>query len=217
MAARVATLLSLCLATDAVDHHHHHGSSVDPCGLACKGVVRTMTCLQGCKGIDKGICKTGKFGLCKAGCLGIRSCKRKCEHAIIRPCEKKLCDDCYNKCEATIIRPCERKCDAAGFGVCVGAISAGVKVVGNETSTAACAELCTAAAAAADGAGGGPEDPFADAVAAAIEVGCNPACKTVINQYAVKPVDHSFPPLMCNKMGFHKGALLLESNETVIV
>jgi hypothetical protein len=67
-------------------------------------------CKAACQGIDVGICYGADYVLCKAGCLGISKCVKKCEHAIVDPCKKKLIDQCEDKCEAAFTE-CKEKCE----------------------------------------------------------------------------------------------------------
>lgn len=74
----------------------------------CDAGCSDVPCTVGCKGLDKGICYSSDWILCKAGCLGIHSCVSKCEHAIVDPCVDKLVNDCNKECTSTM-----DKCKAA--------------------------------------------------------------------------------------------------------
>jgi hypothetical protein len=171
-------------------------------------VTKALTCTAGCEGVDEGICKTAEYVACKAGCLGIHSCKKKCEKKIVTPCVKKIVDDCDKKCVENIIKPCQASCDKDGYKVCDDVVAkVGVKIGTKVVGTEVCAELCSEAAVLADAAGAGPEDPFADAVAAAIEIGCIPACKKAFAK-ALQPSAKSFADSVCEDLGF-KGSTVV--------
>jgi NAD(P)-dependent dehydrogenase (short-subunit alcohol dehydrogenase family) len=177
--------------------------AASPCDLACNKVTKALTCTAGCKGIDVGICKGSKYILCKGGCLGIHKCVKKCEDKLVKPCMKKLVDECDDKCVEKVVKPCQEGCDRDGLKICEEVVSKAAVFIGNKTvGVAACGELCTEAAALADAAGAGPEDPFADAVAAAIEVGCNPVCQRAISKYVLQPLSKPFAQFVCKGIGF---------------
>merc|ERR1712031_145416 len=116
---------------------------------------------------------------------------------------KKLVDQCDNKCIDKVIKPCQDGCDRDGLKICETVIAKGAVFVGDKTVGAeVCGELCTEAAALADAAGAGPEDPLADAVAATIEVGCNPVCEKAISKYVLQPLSNKFAEFVCEEIGF---------------
>jgi len=198
MVAKVAALFAFVVATEALD----------PCGAACDGVTKALTCTAQCKGFDKGMCKGGKYIACKGGCLGIKKCEKKCEHTLVEPCIRDLVHKCDDKCVKEIVKPCENSCDRYGFKMCSMAVTKAAVFIGNKTvGVEVCGELCTEAAALADAAGAGPEDPFADAAAAAIELGCNPACQQAISKYVLAPASSYFAQFLCKEMGFKKPSI----------
>lgn len=206
MVARVAVCFALAIVTAVSD---------SPCDLSCSKVTKAVTCTAGCKGIDVGICKTTEYVLCKAGCAADfwnrQSCEDACEKKLVDPCVKQLVDNCDEKCIDTIVKPCQEGCERDGLKICDTVISKAAVTVAKKTVAAeVCGELCTEAAALADGAGAGPEDPLADAVAAAIEIGCNPGCVTAITKYALQPLGNTFANFVCKKIGFTGDASTIE-------
>lgn len=165
------------------------------CKTSCNGVTKFIACTVSCKGVDSQLCRTADWDLCKAGCLGIKKCVHKCEDAIIKPCVKILVDQCDDRCAKAIVGPCEEQCEKQGLPIC----EKGVKAAG----TYGCTQLCITAATAAIAAGGGPEDPGADAVAAVISSTCGAACTAAIKKGEVPGTD-KFAEDVCMKMGFVK-------------
>merc|ERR1712072_38833 len=101
-------------------------------------------------------------------------------------------------CEKAIIKPYEDSlksaCDKAAAELCEEAI----KKAGDES----CTEICIEAAATADAAGGGPEDPAADVVAADIEASCEMACEAAVNDSGLTPGTNAFADAVCKSIGF---------------
>jgi len=72
--------------------------------------------------------------------------------------------------------------------ICVKAITLATDTVIIDKDTgveAGCDEMCSEAGLETDSVGGGPEDPFADGVAAALAAGCSTGCAIAIDTYTV--------------------------------
>lgn len=74
----------------------------------------------------------------------------------------------------------------------------GIKKAGEES----CTEICIEAAATADAAGGGPEDPVADVVAADIEASCEMRCEAAVDLSGLTPGTDVFAKTVCEGIGF---------------
>ena len=117
---KVTLLLLLLLEGSAamtnLNRTAHLNASSTACDVACKGIAKTLACDLTCEGIDTDICKGSKWILCKAGCLGIKSCVHKCEKKIVDPCKHNLVDKCEDKCTGRPDGPCGGGCVVARGG-----------------------------------------------------------------------------------------------------
>jgi hypothetical protein len=170
-------------------------STSSACNAVCNGVTKAVTCTAGCEGVDKGICKGSDYILCKGGCLGISSCVKKCEKKIVDPCVKKLVDECDDSCVKTVVAPCISGCEKKGLAICEEAVGAVVNKIEKKGIT----EVCVEAAALADAAGAGPEDPVADAVATLIGITCKPALTEAVKELLPTAKVSAY---VCGKIGF---------------
>jgi len=131
-----------------------------------------------CTDISDAVCKTSDYTLCVAGCLDISSCKKACEKTIVKPCYESL----------------EKTCMSSALDLC----EEGIKKAGEES----CTEICAEAAATADAAGGGPEDPVGDVVAADIEASCEFSCTAAVQTSGLTPGTDAFAEAVCKGIGF---------------
>jgi hypothetical protein len=161
-------------------------------------VVNVRLCCRGFRRAQRRLIRQGRvlnpvLALAQAGCLGLKSCVHKCEHKLVDPCIQKLVNECDDKCRKTIIDPCETACNKNGLAICEKAVGMG--------GSKACSAICVEAATAAVAAGGGPEEPVGDAVAAAIEAGCEVSCEEAVDKKLV-PGTKEFEDYVCHKIGF---------------
>jgi len=131
-----------------------------------------------CSGISDAVCETSDYVLCVAGCLGISSCEKACEKSIVKPCYKAL----------------EETCSKGALELC----EEGIKEAGSES----CTEICIDAVATVEAAGGGPEDPAADIVAADIGASCEMSCEAAVETSGLTPGTDAFAEAVCKGIGF---------------
>lgn len=138
-----------------------------------------------CSGIETAVCKTSEYIFCYGGCssvcFGISSCTDACE----KDCKKKLYDPCVDSLKSA--------CADDALALCEMAIE--------EAEGDSCSEICVEAAATADAAGGGPEDPAADVVAAEIAASCDMACEEALEDGEAIGTD-AFGKAVCKGIGF---------------
>ena len=77
----------------------------------------------------------------------------------------------------------------------------GLRIAIGEAGKKGCSELCVQAAAYANAALGGPLDPVADAVAAAIGTVCSKLCGLAIDR-GMEPGSQAFEEYICEGIGF---------------
>mmetsp|Transcript_33975 Transcript_33975/g.57068 ORF Transcript_33975/g.57068 Transcript_33975/m.57068 type:complete len:218 (+) Transcript_33975:127-780(+) len=164
------------------------------CTISCNGITEAVACDAGCEGIDKGLCKGAEYILCKAGCLGFKSCVHTCERTIVKPCEEELVKGCHHRCITDVVKPCESECKKHGLQVCE-------KLFRTVVTTGGCHEVCSEVVAAAETTGGGPLNPVANAIAVALAASCEPACAKAVDG-GLKPGTEDFAEFMCKHVGF---------------
>jgi len=131
-----------------------------------------------CSGIETAVCKTSEYLFCYGGCLGISSC--------VDACKKKLYDPCVDSLKSS--------CDKSAMTICEDAIK--------EAGSQSCTEICAEAAVTAEAAGGGPEDPAADVIAADIEASCEMSCEAAVEDSGLTPGTEAFAEAVCKGIGF---------------
>jgi len=139
---------------------------------------RKSTFENPCSDISIAVCQTSDYLLCVAGCLDISSCKDACEKSIVDPCYDAL----------------EKTCDESALDLC----EEGIKEAGDKS----CTEICVEAAATADAASGGPEDPVGDIVAADIDASCEFSCEAAVDTSGLTPGTDAFAEAVCKGIGF---------------